>query len=292
MIVRKWQTLDGTKPNIKNENRISQAEAEELKQILQKKDWGQRAQYGGQINKIRERLHRHKQATINVTKAGHEYENFVMDQGRKKHQVVQMEDRNGEIQKGNAATAALAEQMEHKFKSKYPGPLGGGRYGEEHEWRREVIRETAMTEDSREEAGINLLDQITAEEIVQAIHDMINRKRAGTDEEVIQFYKLIFGIKPPGNSECWTNLERSYQQRMATLEPQRQQTVAHFLQDMNAYVQTLASAHWKHTEELQNQMDLKGLKELHEDMHMGDIVPLTKMVSQKQQLEHGGQSCA
>ena len=110
---------------------------------------------------------------------------------------------------------------------------------------------------------------------MQAIHDMINRKRAGTDEEVIQFYKLIFGIKPSGNPECWTALEKSYQQRIATLEPQRLQTMANFLQDMNAYVQTLANTDWKQTDTLKQQMQVKGLQELHEDMHMGDIVSTT-----------------
>jgi len=41
---------------------------------------------------------------------------------------------------------------------------------------------------------------------------------------MVQFYKLIFNIKPPEKPEAWTDLERSRQQKLAALEPEIQAT--------------------------------------------------------------------
>ena len=50
-------------------------------------------------------------------KQGHEYENFILDQAKSKHQIVQMTDPSRVLCKGNQATIATAQQWAAKFQS-------------------------------------------------------------------------------------------------------------------------------------------------------------------------------
>ena len=276
MILRKWKNLDQHVPQLENPDRITKEEAETLKQIMEGKEWGKRNLYSQQVNKVREDLHDHNQQTINATKAGHEYENYIMDQGKRKQQIVQMTDMQDNIQKGNKATEATAQQMQHKFQSELPGPLGQGRQEPEDIWMKQIIKESAITEEAREECNTSITGEITEEDVQSVIRTMLNRKRAGTDEETIQFYKLLFGITPPSNPEKWTELERKYQQKIAELEPFRSKTLKHILTDINKYVQALATHSWRDQQTILSTMAQEGLTELHARIHTGDIVPLAK----------------
>ena len=93
---------------------------------------------------------------------------------------------------------------------------------------------------------------------------------------MIQFYKLLFNIKPPENPENWTELERSRHQTMATLEPARIKIVTKLIADINQYIKTLATTNWKQQTQLEQTLDLQGLKTLHQRIHTGDIKGIPK----------------
>ena len=157
------------------------------------KPWAKREQYAEQIQELRQQLLDHKQQTINVTKARHEYENFIMDQSKRKHQIVKMTDTKGKIQHGNNATTATAQQWKLKFTSKHPGPLGytgTTKHNITKEQETEYIKaitETALTEKHRKDIVITLTDLVTENDITQALRSTNNNKQAGVDEEMIQF---------------------------------------------------------------------------------------------------------
>ena len=67
LILRKWKHLDQHTPQLQDPNRISQEEAQALKQIMDEKPWAHRPKYGKKIQEIREQLQDHNQQTINAT---------------------------------------------------------------------------------------------------------------------------------------------------------------------------------------------------------------------------------
>ena len=90
LLRRKWKMLTHTTLPITHKNWTAMSELENLEATLNTEVWGSRDWYSSEIHKIRETLHQHQQQTINVTRAGHEYENFVMGQKKRKHQIVKM----------------------------------------------------------------------------------------------------------------------------------------------------------------------------------------------------------
>ena len=88
---------------------------------------------------------------------------------------------------------------------------------------------------------------------------------------MVQFYKLIFNIKPPENPEKWTELERKRQQKLAELEPERQQLVNQIIQDLNNYISALASTNWRQQNQLTQLLHAEGLIILHTRIHTVDI---------------------
>jgi len=282
-IRRKWRQMDHTTFTTKHPKHINPQEAKQLIKNMNKKEWANKEQYGKEIQELRDNLLKQKQMTINVTKAGHEYENFIMDQSKRKHQIVSMTNPKGELKKGNQATAATAQQWQDKFTSKNPGPLGytGTTKQPQHTEQdikeyMEAITETAFTAKYREETKLQLTDKITEEDFIEAATDMNNNKQAGTDEEMIQFYKLIFNIKPPENPENWTDLERHRHQTIAKLETERKLIVEQLLTDINQYITTLAENNWKDQANLSKTINLRGLQELHKKIHTGDIKGIPK----------------
>jgi len=196
LIRRKWRILDGTLIKSSHQKIFTKPEAELLQMVMKKKDWACKLQYSEQIQQLRDDLLKHKQQTINVTKAGHEYENFIMDQSKRKHQIVHMTHPSGTLMKGNEATTATAEQWKLKFASHTPGPLGfNGTCKQtvhteaDEKLYQEAIQETAFTDKYRQTNTLQLTDEVTVEDFQFVIHDFNNNKQAGTDEEQIQFYK-------------------------------------------------------------------------------------------------------
>ena len=232
--------------------------------------------YSSEIQTVRESLHQHQQQTINVTRAGHEYENFIMGQKKRKHQIVKMKNLKGSLQKGDGATMATAEQFEHKFKSANAGPLGQGAQTPQDLEFLQIIKDSALTEKSREDSKIKVHDPIFETEFVKALRTMHNRKRAGVDEEMVELYKLIFNIKKPENPENWTDLERHYQQTLAALELNRKTMVAQILVDVNRYISLIAQNNWRDNDSIIQILTSQCLLDLHHRMHIGDIVGVPK----------------
>ena len=92
-----------------------------------------------------------------------------------------------------------------------------------------------------------------------ALKDVSNNKQAGVDEEMVQSYKLIFNIKPPETPETWTDLERSKQ--LAALEPE---------------IQATGGQHHTTGRKWLPQPQLEGLKDMHDQIHTGDITRIPK----------------
>ena len=93
---------------------------------------------------------------------------------------------------------------------------------------------------------------------------------------MVQFYKLLFNIKPPDNPENWTTLERQRQQLLAELEPERLQVISRLIADINVYISSLAHTPWKQQDKLEQLISLQGLQALHTKMHIGDIKGIPK----------------
>ena len=167
--------FDNTVIQSSRSTHFTPSEALQLQTLASTKDWAHRESYADKIQALCDQLLEHKQQTINVTKAGHEYENFIMDQAKRKHQIVQMTDLQGCLCKGNRATEATAQQWAAKFQSVSPGPLGfqGSERlplsVEEHDNFLQAVTDTAMPHDYRSKKELTLADPISEYDIIVAM---------------------------------------------------------------------------------------------------------------------------